>query len=64
MSHLQSATGAQRVGEVGAMFYSRCLWGHLGGTTHLAVGLADNLNADIGIGRCRGCSENHEFEES
>lgn len=64
MSHLQSAMGAQRFGEFEVMFYSRCLQGHSGGTTHLAVGLADDLNGNIGIGICPGCSENHEFEES
>lgn len=54
--------GAQRFGELGVTFYSRCGQGRSGGTTYLAAGLADHLNGDIGIGT--GGSEKHEFEES
>lgn len=69
ISHLQSAMGAQRVGELGVMFNSRCLrdtqvelfnwqldlW---------AKGWSRHLIGDIGIEMCMGSNEKHEFEES
>lgn len=55
--------GAQRFGSLELCFIQVCLRGHSGGTTHLVVGFADNLNGDIGIGICPD-SEKHEFEEN